>query len=259
MAGAHPDSPPVVRRSAAGWLAAAVACYLVLEVTTATVRFAHRPDDASQVTAASWLAYTEHHLVQLGAALGLVLLISRGRLAGFGFTLAHREESWRLLTRGFFPVLLVSLLVGHVVVPLWQGSPPARFAESLPAPGDLVGMLLFGLVLVGLSEEVAFRGLLHTVLARGWHGTVRVAGVDVPVAGFWSAGLFTLAHVGLSVAPLGVTSVDPRQLLLAWILGLYYAVALHRTGSLLAPVLAHNAVNGGILLAELAVTAALLG
>jgi membrane protease YdiL (CAAX protease family) len=71
----------------------------------------------------------------------------------------------------------------------------------------------------------------------------------VPLAGLLAAAVFTLAHVSFRSM-----SADPRQLLLAFVLGIYYAVAYHRTGSLLAPVLAHNLVDGGIVTAEWLVT-----
>lgn len=227
-----------------------VALYLLIQVGA----------DAARSVAAqahgggSWQAATAHHGVQLLLGLALIGVLGRERWAAFGLTLAHRVTSWRLLTRGFFPVLLVSLLAGHILVPLLQGVPPERFADGVPDPGDLAGRLAFALVLVGVSEEVVFRGLFHTTLARGWHGTVRVFGLEIPTAGIWSAAVFTAAHIGVAGWPPHITHLDVRQLILAFVLGLFYAVAYHRTGSLLAPIIAHNAVDGGIVIAELGVT-----
>lgn len=204
----------------------------------------------------SWQAASVHHLAQLMLGLLLIGWVGRGRWAAFGLTLANRRTSWHLLTRGFFPVLLVSLLLGHALLPVLTGDPPARFSDGVPSGADLAGDLLFALVIVGVSEEVVFRGLLHTTLARGWLGTTSLLGVAVPVAGLWSAALFMVAHIGVAGWPLQITHFDPRQLLLAFVLGVYYAVAYHRTGSLLAPVVAHNAVDGGILVVEAAVAAA---
>ena len=45
-------------------------------------------------------------------------------------------------------------------------------------------------------------------------------------------------------------SADPRQMILAFVLGVYYAVAYDRTGSLLAPIVAHNVVDGGMVTVE---------
>jgi uncharacterized protein len=100
-------------------------------------------------------------------------------------------------------------------------------------------------VLVGLSEEIVFRGFFQTALAAFWHGTVQIFGVRVPVAGLLAAVIFTLAHVSFRHM-----SADPRQLVLAFTLGVFYAVAYYRTGSLLAPIVAHNVVDGGIVTVE---------
>lgn len=205
----------------------------------------------------SWLHYVNHHTVQMLLALALIGLLGRGRFAAWGLNLRNAGESWRLLTRGFFPILLVTLLAGHALVPLLTATPPARFAEGLPRPVDLAGMLFFSFLLVGLSEEIVFRGLFQTALARFWRGSVRIAGVEVPTAGLWAAVIFTIAHVSFVLAPPWIAQADPRQLVLAFVLGIYYARAYRSTGSLLAPVLAHNAVNGGILAVEVAVAAAM--
>jgi uncharacterized protein len=192
----------------------------------------------------SWLHYWNHHLAQMAIALALIGILTRGRLRAAGLNLANARESVRLLTTGFFPVLLMLLIAGHTIVPIVQGVPPERFAAGVRAM-DVVGLMIFSWVIVGLSEEVVFRGFFQTALARFWHGSAMLFGVPVPVAGLLAAAIFTLAHD--SFRPM---SADPRQLVLAFVLGVYYAVAYFRTGSLLAPIIAHNLVDGGIVTAE---------
>lgn len=199
--------------------------------------------------------YYLHHTSQMLLALLLILLLTRGRIAIFGLNLRNADQSLALLTRGFFPILLGSLVAGHLLVPLLTGDAPERF-ESMTS-GALAAQLGFSFVLVGLSEEIVFRGLLQSLLARYLRGSVRLAGVEIPSAGVWAAVIFTIAHIGIDWTALTVTALDPSQLVLAFVLGCFYAVAYQRTGSLLAPVLAHNAVNGSIVVAELAATALL--
>lgn len=201
-------------------------------------------DDPVWVEHGSWLHYLNHHTAQMLVALALIALLTRGRLSAAGLNLSNLRESVQLLTTGFFPVLLFFLLAGHVLTPLLQGTPPERFSDGM-RPIDLLGLLLFSWVVVGLSEEIVFRGFFQTALARFWHGTVTVLGVQVPVAGLWAAFVFTIAHISFRTM-----SADPRQLILAFVLGVYYAVAYYRTDSLLAPVVAHNAVDGGIVTVE---------
>ena len=201
-------------------------------------------DDPLLLQHGSWLHYLNHHLAQMAIALVLIAILTRGRLRAAGLNLAHARESLRLLTTGFFPVLFLCLIAGHVITPIAQGVAPERFVGGLRVM-DLAGTLVFSWVIVGLSEEIVFRGFFQTALAKFWHGTMQLVGVQVPVAGVWAAVIFTIAHISFSTM-----SADLRQLILAFVLGIYYAVAYHRTGSLLAPVVAHNLVDGGIVTAE---------
>lgn len=227
------------------WLIQAVADFRVAPFVT---------EDAKQLQYGSLLHRFEHHTLQMLAALAVIGVLSRGHWVGWGLNFRNAGESWKLLTRGFFPVLLASLLAGHAVVPLLDRGAPARTVDS----SELVATLVFSLFLVGLSEEIVFRGLLHTWLARHVGGSWPLAGLRIPCAASWSAGIFAIAHIAVDGWP-PTASADARQLLLAFVLGIYYALAYERTGSLLAPVIAHNAVDGGIVLVELGVSAAMVG
>jgi uncharacterized protein len=206
-------------------------------------------DDPLLLQSGSWLHYVNHHLAQMAIALVLIALLTHGRLRTAGLNLDNVRESARLITTGFFPILLFFLLAGHAFTPLVQGLPPERFADGVRI-ADLVGILAFSWVLVGLSEEIVFRGFFQTALARFWRGTMSIFGVTVPVAGLLAAAIFTIAHISFRSM-----SADPRQLVLAFVLGVYYAVVYYRTGSLLAPIVAHNVVDGGIVTVEWLVTA----
>jgi membrane protease YdiL (CAAX protease family) len=131
--------------------------------------------------------------------------------------------------------------------------PPVR--QALPDTGGGVGRaaLLAALVVVPLGtvlpEELAFRGLLLALLGRG-HG--------VRAATLLSSGLFGLWHI---LPSLGGGVADAAGTLLRVVVtvcvtsaaGVVLCVLRLRSGSLLAPVLAHWAVNGlGIMLALLA-------
>jgi membrane protease YdiL (CAAX protease family) len=178
----HASDPP--RRfgldgPAVRWLAlpALLALHFGIQLATRElIVFRHLTDDPLLLRHGSWLHYLNHHLGQMAIALLLIALMTRGRLAAAGLNLGNARQSLRLLTRGFFPVLLLCLLAGHTLTPLLQGTPPARFAGGIRAL-DLAGMLLFSWVIVGLSEEIVFRGLFQTVFARFWRGSVSMFGV----------------------------------------------------------------------------------
>jgi membrane protease YdiL (CAAX protease family) len=141
--------------------------------------------------------------------------------------------------------------------------PPLR--QALPDGDGQVGRaaLVAALVVVPLGtvlpEELAFRGLLLALLGRG-HG--------VRAATLLSSGLFGLWHIlpslggGVANATIaGAVGGDAAGTLLRVVVTVCFTFAAGvvlcalrlRSGSLLAPVLAHWAVNGlGIMLALLA-------
>lgn len=231
----------------AAWLAllALLAAHFGIQVLARRLWvFRSITDDPVLVQHGSWLHYLNHHLAQMLIALVLIGFMTRGRWGAAGLNVANARESLRLLTRGFVPVLLVFLIAGHAITPIAQGVPPDRFASDMRAM-DLVGIFVFSWVIVGISEEIVFRGFFQTALGKFWHGTVSLVGVRVPTAGLWAAVIFTIAHISFRTM-----NADPRQLVLAFVLGIFYAVAYFRTGSLLAPIVAHNLVDGGIVTAE---------
>jgi Na+/H+ antiporter NhaC len=64
-----------------------------------------------------------HHVVQMLIAIVLIAIITRGHFKSAGLNLQNIRESIGLLTRGFFPVLLLFLLAGHMLIPILQGVP----------------------------------------------------------------------------------------------------------------------------------------
>lgn len=216
----------------------------IQETTHALLFFRTLTDDPVLLQQGSWLHYMNHHLVQMLIAIVLIAILTRGRFAHAGFNLHHLRESIGLLTKGFFPIIFLSLLAGHTLVPLFQGVEPERFADDIRHI-DLIGMMVFSWIIVGISEEIVFRGFFQTAFAAYWPGTFRAFDTDIPIAGLLAAIVFTIAHIHF-----GTMSADPRQLFLAFVLGLFYAVAYYRTGSLFAPIIAHNLVDGGIVTVE---------
>jgi uncharacterized protein len=195
-----------------------------------------------------WVQPIDHHLWQLVLALVLIALLSRGRWAEWGLTLRNRRASLHGLRHGFFPVLLISLMVGEFLFPIITGREPA-VAYPLRAL-DFLGILIFMALVSGLSEEILFRGLMQTWLANFWTGSIHLAGIRVSTAGLLMAIVFALVHITFRLDPLRIAHFYAPQIALAFVLGVYYAVMYDRTGSLLAPIVAHNAVNGGIFLSR---------
>ena len=49
------------------------------------------------------------------------------------------------------------------------------------------------------------------------------------------------AHISYSIYPFHIYFLNPMQLMMAFALGIYYAITFENTGSLLCPVLSHSA------------------
>lgn len=221
-----------------GALAGVLATYYLIQLLTGVLAvYPHLPLSEDATRPGSWIPAVDHHLWQMVLALAVIGALSRGRWSEWGLNLRERAESLRIL-RGFSWVYGVYFVGGGMVVQALFLGPPA--ADHPLTAFHVAGRLAFGLVLVGLSEEILFRGLFHTWLARSWTGVVHVRGLEMPIAGIAAALVFTAAHVGFRVAPFEVYHLVPLQLVQALVLGLFYSWAYHRTGSLLAPVVAHN-------------------
>jgi len=95
---------------------------------------------------------------------------------------------------------------------------------------------------VGPTEEIPFRGLLQTFLLQRTSGRVRFWKYDMHVAGVILALLFALAH--LSSFWTGLFWMALGQQIYAFALGILYAYWREKSGSLLAPIIGHNASDG---------------
>ncbi|MBN1425275.1 CPBP family intramembrane metalloprotease [Candidatus Fermentibacteria bacterium] len=180
----------------------------------------------------SWIT----HSVMLTLSLAAMWLLSRGRLALFGFTLGTFRFSPRILLWAV-PTAVLSLLA-MVASGGAQGraGPAANFTK--------LQIVVFVWVYASICEEVLTRGLLQTLL--GGNSDPRVSGsrrLSLPVV--VSGVFFGLMHIvlirsmGAAAGPLIVLTI---------LLGLVAARYRERTGSLLPAVIIHALFNiGGML------------
>jgi membrane protease YdiL (CAAX protease family) len=100
----------------------------------------------------------------------------------------------------------------------------------------------FQLTMPGLEEELFYRGILLLALNEAFRGRARVLGIDWGWGAILSSLVFGLAHAFSYSADAGF-EVDLMILALTGIPSLLAVWLRERTGSLLLPVLAHNAGN----------------
>lgn len=185
-----------------------------------------------------------HHIVQTLLTILVIMILAaiwRRPAAEWGLNLNKRDWSLTMFWRFCLGCTLYALVSAWM---LMSASGPASAVNHPMTARNVTGNLLFMFTMPGISEELLFRALIMTILARSWRGTVQFPGFQVSSAGLMAAIVFSLAHIGFTVFPLKITYMDPMQLGVALGLGVFYAVMYDHTKSLLGPVLVHNASDG---------------
>jgi len=179
------------------------------------------------------------HAVMLGMALVLIVALSRGRISEYGLQWPKgRSHVVAALAWGaFFGVLMTAV---DYLPQILARSPPR---QDLPlTTRGIVGWMFAEAVYIGPTEEVPFRGVLQTFLMQRTTGRVRLGRFDMHVAGVILAVLFALAH--LSTFWTGRFWMAMGQQIYAFALGVLYAYWREKSGSLLAPIVGHDASDG---------------
>lgn len=148
-----------------------------------------------------------------------------------------REHGFRLSERRYIlAAIVIGLPLGLVLT----------FIDHAISPGDPLGighlkvwmLVIYFLIGSSIQEEVIFRGLLQTVLAKHLNLKVGVAGKTLSLAVLLIALLFGLIHL----------EVGPFTAFAAFLLAVLAGELRHRSGSLLPAVLVHVIFNASGLL-----------
>jgi len=192
------------------------------------------------VDASSWVLAVLVHVPQFVVPFSIILYMSGGEPASYGFNLNEDPPEFshrRMLFIGLLSGLVLSV---RYIVQIVNGLP-----LDIPEPVDsftFLGYLGFQWIVVGLSEETLFRGLIQTYLMENLEGSVDIWGHEVHIgtvvaALFWGGfHIINVLNMPLGSALLTVLITTPIGLLLGY--------AYQRTGSLLTTILVHNTLFG---------------
>lgn len=159
-----------------------------------------------------------------------VWLVVTQRLAAqdIGLTLRQSPGTDRVLLYGVLPYLVVLA----VLAATWLGNATPAQRETLA----------FEATMPGLTEELCYRGLLLGIFNRMFIGRVSLLGAPIGYGAIAVSLVFGLLH-GLALDASYHLSFDPVTTAFTGLIGFWLAWLRMRTGSLVVPVLVHNATN----------------
>lgn len=198
------------------------------------------PNFETIVRDSSWILADLVHIPQFLVAFVLICYITRGRLREYGFNPNQKPPVFthtRMLGLGVLFGLLMSLRYVSQIV---QNAP-----VDVPQPVTLVsvlGNMSFQWIVVGLSEETMFRGLIQTYLMDNLKGYFKILGHDLHLGTVIGAILWGVFHF-LNFLVMPVRSVV-FLVILTTVAGLFMGYAYQETRSLLTTIIVHNTIFG---------------
>ena len=160
-------------------------------------------------------------------AIALLMSLDNWKREEFGLTLAFNRGTGRDVLRFLVPVLLVESVALWFLIP---GQAPT-FEDHL-----------FQLTAPGITEELAFRGVLLALVDRAFVARRRIFGADLGWSTVVTSIIFGLWH-GLDVSSHLKVSLDIAPMVIPMLGGLVLAWCRARSGTLLLPILAHTGMN----------------
>ncbi|MGD9401355.1 MAG: type II CAAX endopeptidase family protein [bacterium] len=197
------------------------------------------PNALSLIEANPWLFAHLVHIPQFLIPFLIILYLTKGRPQEYGFNL--RQDSHITHKRVLATGLLFGLLFSFKYMPQIFRTGGVEVAQPVNA-ANIVGRMTFQWIVVGLSEETMFRGLIQTYLMKNLEGEVRILGHDFHIGTVIGAVLWGLFHfLNVLIMPIGPVVF---LVVLTTAIGLILGYAYQRTGSLLTTIIMHNTIFG---------------
>lgn len=188
----------------------------------------------------SWFLATAVHVPQFLIPFVIILFITKGKISSYGFNTKENPPIFthkRMLFLGvafglFFSLRYIPQIIRHTPISVAM---PVTFVS-------IVGNMVFQWVIVGVSEETMFRGLIQTYLMRNLEGNVRMIGHDLHIGTVIGAIIWGAFHfINIIIMPLGPVLF---YVILTTAIGFAMGYAYQKTGSLLTTIIVHNTIFG---------------
>ena len=121
----------------------------------------------------------------------------------------------------------------------------------MKTPSDRIGTIVYTFTMNGLGEEMLYRGLIQGYLSMNVVGFVLLGSFPLLYSTILASLIFILVHFyTMGETKKQLLMMLPYRIIITFILALTFQL----TGSLLAPIIIHNASNGFLVLATIQAT-----
>ena len=177
--------------------------------------------------------------------IGMIMIwrISKGKLSDYGFTLAGGNLKLKLsIVMGVILTLFGSLLNRLPEIIAGESLKPT-FSYPLNLI-NIIGMLSFQWIFVGIFEETITRGLMQTYLMKKLKGTIKIFKWNMHIGSVITGIIFGLGHIGPHIFFGQSWLMLIPHIIFASLYGLCSSYIYQETKSLVGPILMHNNVDG---------------
>jgi membrane protease YdiL (CAAX protease family) len=192
------------------------------------------------VAKSPWILATLVHIPQFIIPFGFIYFLSRGKIDNYGFNLHQKPPVFTHRRMLYLGVACGMLLSFQHIVRAFKGIP-----LDIPYPvtmGNVLGNMIFQWIIVGLTEETMFRGLIQTYLMDNLTGSHMILGHQLHIGTIIGAILWGAFHfINCLIMPIGPVMFT---VIFTTFAGLLMGYAFQETRSLLTTAIVHNTLFG---------------
>ncbi len=173
-----------------------------------------------------------------------IFLLTKGKPGKYGFQLPQKTAF-----RSIVLWVIILLVLGYFLSMFFEGE---QHGEQHPiADKGLLTRIILGLVVAPILEEVVFRGLIQSYLARFKHIGFKIARAFFSYPVIFAALLFSFAHL-----PMIIRDMNAGLMFIIFFStyvfcgGILMGYAREKTGSLIPAVIIHFSINLFVLLSD---------
>jgi membrane protease YdiL (CAAX protease family) len=196
------------------------------------------PGDAAT---ASWIPRLSQSIVTIALCIMMILVVNRGTLRGYGFTLGKNVKYGKIILWSFI-IGVVTMVITGIAATVLNSLFPIKGGEHFASKYSIWETMLYVWLLAGISEEILTRGLIQGYLAPlkqyGFKAIKRFISLPVLVGAlFFSAIHLMLLTTGMNPYMVGAVVVS------CFVLGILAGYVRERSGSLIPAVIVHLVFN----------------